>query len=558
MENPPVAESSTLPEPVNFETHPDQYRHWSLEVEGDRARLTLAVQEEAGLRPGYVLKLNSYDLGVDVELNDAIRRLRFEHPQVRVVTITGGLDRCFCAGANIMMLRSSPHGFKVNFCKFTNETRCQLEDASAHSGFRFLSAVNGACAGGGYELALACDRIVLVDDRSSTVSFPETPLLGVLPGTGGLTRLVDKRKVRRDLADVFSTTAEGIKGKRALRWGLVDALAPLSKFEEEVRRHEEELKAETPDKSDRSGIVLSALEPTESGDTVRYRHVTLTLDPDARTAHVLVEAPADAACPADGEAARALGDTWWIFRAFREIEDALLRLRINRPDIGLVLLETKGDIATVLAADQLMESQQSHWFVHEVRNFIKIVLKRLDLTAKSLFAIVGEGSCFGGTLLELALAADRIYAINDPDVEVRMAVSSLNGGAYPMANGLTRLQTRFLGTPDQTKRVLGESSPFDIDTAEDLGLTTSAPDSIDWEDELRVAIEERVSFSPDALTGMEANLRFAGPETLETKIFGRLTAWQNWIFQRPNAVGKRGALSCYGTPNRPELDYQRT
>ncbi len=553
-----MVESSSLPEPVNFETHPDRYRHWSLEVQGDRARLTLTVQENSGLRPDYVLKLNSYDLGVDVELNDVIRRLRFEHPQVRVVTITGGLDRCFCAGANIMMLRSSPHGFKVNFCKFTNETRCQLEDASAQSGFRFLSAVNGACAGGGYELALACDRIVLVDDRSSTVSFPETPLLGVLPGTGGLTRLVDKRKVRRDLADVFSTTAEGVKGKRALEWGLVDALAPLSKFEEEVRRHEEELKAETPDKSDRLGIVLPALEPTESENTVRYRHVTLTLDPAARTARLVAEAPPDAACPADGEAARELGDAWWIFRAFREIEDALLRLRINRPDIGLILIETKGDIGTVLAADDVLARHGDHWFVHEVANFIKVVLKRLDLTAKSLFAIVGEGSCFAGTFLELALAADRIYAINDPDVDVKMAVSSLNGGSYPMANGLTRLQTRFLGTPDQTDRVLAAPSPFDVDTAERLGLTTSAPDSIDWEDELRVAIEERVSFSPDALTGMEANLRFAGPETLETKIFGRLTAWQNWIFQRPNAVGKRGALSCYGTPNRPELDYQRT
>ena len=438
--------------PVDFETQPSDYKHWKLEVDGDRARLTMDVQEEEGLRSDYVLKLNSYDLGVDIELADAIQRLRFEHPRVRCVVLDGSLDRVFCAGANILMLRSSTHGFKVNFCKFTNETRLYIEDSSANSGLRWLAACNGAASGGGYELALAADRILLVDDRSSAVSFPETPLLGVLPGTGGLTRLVDKRKVRRDRADVFSTVAEGVKGKRALNWGLVDAIAPLSKFDEEVTRLAGELADEVPDKSDREGISLDRVGPTREGKTHRYRHVTLELMPESRTAELTIEAPADAAVPATGDEARALGSDWWIFRAFRELDHALLELRLNHADINLVLVKTRGGLDSVLAADRTLEDLKDHWFVGEVRHQIKRVLKRLDITAKSLFAIADEGSCFAGTFLELGLAADRIFTLKDPDFPVSMASSALNAGIYPMANGLSRLETRFLGEPERGRR----------------------------------------------------------------------------------------------------------
>ncbi|MFT7619482.1 MAG: benzoyl-CoA-dihydrodiol lyase [Planctomycetota bacterium] len=547
-----------MPESINFETEPSQYRHWHLQVDGDRARLNLNVQEAEGLRDTYVLKMNSYDLGVDVELADALQRLRFENPQVKVVVLGGTMDRIFCAGANIQMLRTSTHAFKVNFCKFTNETRLYIEDASANSNMKFLCALHGTASGGGYELAMAADKILLVDDRSSAVSFPETPLLGVLPGTGGLTRLVDKRKVRRDRADIFSTIAEGVKGKRAVEWNLVDGLAPLSTFDQLVTEFADNMASEVIDKSDRNGISLKPVTPKISGDNLEYEYVNVEIVANGRVAALTLNLPANASQPATGDAARDLGSDWWVLKMFREFDDALLRLRVNRDLVGLITVKTRGSVADALAMDATLESLKDHWFVNEVRHQIKRVLKRLDLTAKSIFAIADEGSCFAGTFLEILLAADRSYVLNDPDFPVTMGVSVLNGGAYLMSNGITRLETRFLGTPDQVGVVLDSAGSFDAETADELGLATSAPDEIDWEDELRVAIEERTCFSPDALTGMEANLRFAGPETMETKIFGRLSAWQNWIFQRPNAVGERGALTCYGTPNRPEFNYQRT
>ena len=541
---------------ISFQTHPDRYRHWSLTVDGDVATLAMAVDPEGGQRPGYELKLNSYDLGVDVELADAIQRLRFEHPSVRCVVVTGGLDRVFCAGANIHMLGTSTHGFKVNFCKYTNETRLYLEDASASSDKRFLAALNGTASGGGYELALACDKILLVDDRSSAVSFPELPLLGVLPGTGGLTRIADKRKIRRDLNDVFSAVAEGIKGKRAVRWNLVDRIAPLSRWDEAVAEMARELADETPARED-VGIALTPVEGEHTDDALRYRYVAVELDRDARTASMTITLPADAG-PATAADAHAAGSGWWAFQLFRELDEALLELRLNEPLIGTITLRVVGDHAVAFAMDALL-LDDSHWFTREVRHFVKRVLKRVENTAKSFYCILDEGTAFAGTFLELALACDRTYLLNDPDEPVSVGIGAVHAGTYPMANGLTRLETRFLGDEEAPGRVLEQAGTIvDAETADELGLATYAPDSIDWEDEVRIAIEERASFSPDALTGMESNLRFAGPETLETKIFGRLSAWQNWIFQRPNAVGERGALKCYGTPQRPEFDYQRT
>ena len=542
---------------VNFETHPSKYKHWQLEITGERARLTMNVQEDLGMREGYVLKQNSYDLGVDIELCDAINRIRFEHPEVRVVIVGGAMDRVFCAGANIHMLRSSTHAWKVNFCKYTNETRLSIEDASAASSIRFLAALNGTAAGGGYELALACDKILLVDDRNSAVSFPEVPLLGVLPGTGGLTRLVDKRKVRRDLSDVFSTIAEGVKGKRAVEWNLVDALAPLSQFAAKTDQMAGELAQTTPDKRGRKGVALEALEPRVDDHGLTYRHVAVTFTEAGRVAELTLTVP-DQKAPANAAELHALGTTWWMMRAFRELDDAVLRLRINYPSVGLIVLKTRGKVANVLAADQALDALKADWLGNEIRHLVKRVLKRVDVTSKSFYALVDDGSCFAGTLLELALAADRTYILNDPEHPIELAVSTLNGGPLPMANGLTRLETRFLADPKKAKAVLAEAGTFDAERADALGLATAAPDEIDWDDEVRVAIEERASFSPDALTGMESNLRFCGPETVETKIFGRLSAWQNWIFQRPNAVGERGALHCYGTPLRPEFNYQRT
>ena len=543
---------------LDFQTHPDQYRHWKLDIEGDVATLRLTVEPEGGLRDGYELKLNSYDLGVDIELFDAVQRLRFEHPEVRCVVLTGTLDRVFCAGANIVMLRTSAHSFKVNFCKFTNETRLYIEDASENSNKRFLAALNGTASGGGYELALACDKILLVDDRNSAVSFPEVPLLGVLPGTGGLTRITDKRKIRRDRTDVFSSIAEGIKGKRAVEWDLVDRLSPLSKWDESVTEMARELAKETP-ANDAPGVKLEpVLYREETSGTLEYEYVTLAVNEAERLAELTIRAP-ESGLPKDGAEAHAQGANWWALKAFRELDDALLHLRMNFREVALVTMRTEGPAETVLTTDALLTSSD-HWFVLETRHLIKRVLKRLDLTAKSFYAIADGGTTFVGTFLELALASDRIYVLNDPDVPVQLGVSAINAGVMPMSNGISRLETRFLGDPEAPKKVLEQvgAGLFDAETADELGLATFAPDDIDWEDELRLAIEERVSFSPDALTGMEANLRFAGPETMETKIFGRLSAWQNWIFQRPNAVGERGALTCYGTPARPEFNTERT
>ncbi len=539
------------PEPIAFETHPDRYRHLKLEVDGAVARILLNIQEDEGLRPGYQLKLNSYDLGVDLELADAVQRLRFEHPEVTAVVVTSALDGVFSSGANIFMLGSSPHGFKVNFCKFTNETRLSIEDATAHSGQTYIAALNGIASGGGYELPLACEEIYLVDDRRSAVALPEVPYLGVLPGTGGLTRVVDKRKVRRDLADVFCTLAEGIKGKRAVQWNLVDGVFPASKFEEKVAARAREVAA--GGRPDRQGVPLEPLEPEVGEDgSVTYRHVTLSSGPSPRTARLVLRAPAEVpplpATPSE------LGAGWYPLRAFRELDDALLRLRFNHPDVGLVLLETEGDAAKVLELDAQLAASDD-WFVHEVRHFIKRTLKRLDLTARSFFALVQPSSCFAGTFFELALSADRIYLLDEEGSAVTL--SAMNA-AYPMSNGLTRLQTRFLANPGRAEELLAEPRSYAGDDAEEAGLITALVDELDWEDEVRLAIEERASLSPDSLTGLEANLRFAGPETLETKIFGRLSAWQNWIFQRPNAVGPRGALTLYGQPESAEFDWRRT
>jgi benzoyl-CoA-dihydrodiol lyase len=541
---------------TDFQTHPSRYRHWRLAFDGEVATLTMAVQPSGAERPGYELKLNSYDLAVDVELADAVQRLVFEHPEIRSVVVTGALERVFCAGANIGMLATSTHAFKVNFCKFTNETRLYIEDASASGSKRFLAALNGTASGGGYELALACDRILLVDDRSSAVSFPELPLLGVLPGTGGLTRVSEKRKVRRDLADVFASVAEGIKGKRAVEWRLVDAIAPLSKWKEEVARHAKELAAEVPRREGR-GIELTALACTREDDRWAYTHVEVVFERETRTARLTLRLPKEAG-PKDAAAAHAAGSRWWIFQAMRELDDALLHLRLYESEVGLVLVRVEGDPAVALATDAVLAAR-GNWFVHEVAHFAKRVLKRVENSAKSFYAVVDAGTAFAGTFLELALACDRIYLLKDDDAEVAFGVSGVHAGLYSMANGLTRLQTRFLAEPERVGAVLAHAGQLvDAATADELGLATFAPDAIDWDDELRLALEERASFSPDALTGMEQNVRTAGPETMETKIFGRLSAWQNWIFQRPNAVGEKGALKCYGTPLRPEFDFRRT
>ena len=556
-----MAENTTAHPPVRFETHPDRYKHWKLDFPeawgGKVARLSMDIQDDLGLRPGYVLKLNSYDLGVDIELADAIERVRFEHPEVKAMVVTSGKDRIFCSGANIYMLGSSTHGFKVNFCKFTNETRLYLEEMAAESGIPTLAAVNGTASGGGYELAIACDEIVLADDGSSAVSYPETPLLGVLPGTGGLTRLTDKRKIRRDLADAFSTVAEGVRGKRALEWNLVDAAPPKAKFDAVVKERVDALVARSK-RDQRGKITLTPLSVERTDAGARYTHVTVELDRGARTATLTVRAP-DGDQPKTPEELAKAGAKAWALAAFRELDDALLDLRFNQPEIGLVLLKTAGDAKRVLEVDAMLAKHANDGLVREVVLHMKRVLKRLDLTAKSLFAIVDAGSCFAGSLLELALAADRVFMKDSEDEEVTMASSPMNAGPLPMSNGLTRLQSRFLREPERVGHVLETSgAPIPTQQATKLGLVTFAPDDLDWDDELRIAVEERASLSPDALTGMEASLRFGGPETMETKIFARLSAWQNWIFQRPNAVGPRGALTLYGRPERPELDWNRT
>jgi benzoyl-CoA-dihydrodiol lyase len=545
------------PAPVTFETHPDLYKHWRLRFDGPVATLSMDVQEDAGLSDAYRLKLNSYDLGVDIELADAIQRIRFEHPETRVVVITSLKERIFCAGANIMMLRESSHGWKVNFCKFTNETRLAIEDASQHSGIRFLAALNGICAGGGYELALACDEIVLVDDGNSAVSLPEAPLLGVLPGTGGLTRVVDKRRVRRDLADFFSTLVEGVKGKRAVSWRLVDAVHPTSRFDEAVSKRAAELAAGAKSTETPHGIRLEPLNPTVTDSGVTYSAVSLTFNREKRTAELVVHAPTGPQ-PDEPDAIVKSGDQFWPLRAFRELDDALLRLRLNEPQIGTIVIRTEGDPEAVLSIDRTLAANQSHWLVREITLLMKRALKRLDLTSRTFFAFIEPGSAFAGSLFELALAADRSYMLDDPNRDNDIWLSPMNGGLLPMGNGLSRLQTRFLGDEATVGALLKRTGPYSAADALAAGLVTFAPDEIDWDDEIRLAVEARAAFSPDALTGLEANLRFAGPETMETKIFGRLTAWQNWIFQRPNAVGEKGALQAYGQQGRPEFDWGRT
>lgn len=541
---------------ILFQTTPAQYKHWKLEISGPVATLSMDVQEDETFAEGYKLKLNSYDLGVDIELADAVQRIRFEHPEVRAVVISSLKPRIFCAGANIYMLGSSSHAFKVNFCKFTNETRCAIEDDSRNSGRRYLAALNGTASGGGYELAIACDEIYLVDDGNSAVSLPEVPLLGVLPGTGGLTRLVDKRKVRRDRADVFSTLAEGLKGKRAKEWGLVDDYFPTSKFQESIDARVKRIVESQPAAAEK-GIELTSLEFESNDDARNYKYVKVKLSREQRYADLTVHAP-DGPQPSTAAEICELGAAYWPLQAYRELDDALLHLRLNEPSIGLVCLRTQGDIENVLSIDQTLTANRDHWLVREILLHMARVLRRLDLTAKSFFAIVEPGSCFAGNLLELLLASDRSYMLNDPEAgETRLAVSDLNAGALPMSNGLTRLESRFLAEREQPEQVMAKKS-FDAEEAEKLGLVTFAPDDLDWEDEIRLAIEERTSLSPDALTGMEASLRFAGPETMDTKIYGRLTAWQNWIFQRPNAVGEKGALTNYGKPTQAEFDYRRT
>ena len=552
------------PQPIiRFDTHPSRYKHWKLSFDGAIARLVMDVVQDAPLRPGYELKLNSYDLGVDIELADAVQRLRFEHPEVKSVVVTSGQPKIFCAGANIYMLGSSTHAFKVNFCKFTNETRLSLEEACADSGQHYVAALNGVASGGGYELALACEEILLADDGNSAVSFPETPLLAVLPGTGGLTRLVDKRKVRRDLADVFCTLAEGVRGKRAADWNLVDKVIPKSRFDQVVIERAQALAARAPDKAG-PGVALEALDVKRWKEGERagadYRYVSLLVNRATRVAELTVLAP-DSAPPADAAEMRKAGADLWALRAFREIDDALLDLRFNHEPVGLVLLKTRGDASLVLTHDEALVNAQDDWFAREVLLHMRRVLRRLDLTARSTFALIEPGSSFAGSLFELALAADRAYMFDGGEDEGEaafIALSPLNHGPLTMWNGLTRLQTRFLGKPGYDQELRSATGFIPAGEAMKKGLVTLAPDAMDWEDEVRLAIEERVSLSPDALTGMEANLRFAGPETAETKIFARLSAWQNWIFQRPNAVGERGALTMYGQPERPEFDWRRT
>jgi benzoyl-CoA-dihydrodiol lyase len=552
--------------PVTFDRHPSNYRHWRLEIDPPLARLTMAVDPEGGLNEGYQLKLNSYDLGVDIELNDAVQRLRFEHPEVRAVIVTGGLDKMFCAGANIQMLAGASHHHKVNFCKFTNETRNSIEDATESSRQTWLAAVNGTAAGGGYELALACDDILLVDDRSSAVSLPEVPLLGVLPGTGGLTRVVDKRHVRRDLADVFSTRTEGVRGTQAVEWGLVDAIAPRTRFEEEAKARAL-ARAESSDRpTDARGIELTPLERTVDGDVIRYPNLEVRLDRELGTAWFTLSGPSSgAAVPGTPDAIVDAGAAFWPLALARELDDAMLHLRFNEPELGTWVLQTKGDISAVLAFDDLLGEHADHWLVREIRLFWRRTLKRLDLSARTIVTLVTPGSCFAGTLAELLLAADRSFMLEgtfeDADDDLppaEVVLTDANDGWYAMSNGLSRLQSRFWGHDEALEAVRASLGKHLLaEEAAGLGLVTFTPDDIDWEDEIRLTLEERASFSPDALTGLEANYRFVGPETLETKIFGRLTAWQNWIFQRPNASGPDGALRRYGTGSRPSYDRKR-
>lgn len=550
---------STTPERVDYQTNPSQYKHWKLSFDGAVATLSADFDENAGLRPGYKLKLNSYDLGVDIELNDAINRIRFEHPEVRTVVVTSLKDKVFCSGANIFMLGVSSHAWKVNFCKFTNETRNGLEDSSEHSGLKFLAAVNGACAGGGYELALACDEILLIDDRSSAVSLPEVPLLGVLPGTGGLTRVTDKRHVRHDLADIFCTTTEGVRGQKAKDWRLVDEIAKPAVFAQKVKERALQLAEKSDRPADAQGVELTLLARTIEPDALRYNHVTVEMNRAGRTATFTIKAPTGPQ-PTSIKEVEELGANWYPLALARELEDAILSMRTNELDLGMWLIKTSGDPAAVLAMDEFLLANKEHWLVRETIGLLRRTFSRLDVSSRSLFALIEKGSCFAGSFLEFALACDRSYHLMLPDdVDTpTITVADVNFGLYPMATGESRLARRFYNeTPalDAVRAKAGQA--LDADAAIAVGLVTSNPDDIDWDDEVRIAIEERVAMSPDALTGLEANLRFNGEENMFTRIFGRLTAWQNWIFQRPNAVGDKGALKVYGKGDKAQFDWNR-
>ncbi|MFN0184934.1 MAG: 2,3-epoxybenzoyl-CoA dihydrolase [Aquabacterium sp.] len=545
---------------VDYQTDPSRYRHWKLSFEGPVATLGADFDENAGLRPGYKLKLNSYDLGVDIELNDALNRIRFEHPEVRTVVLTSLKDKVFCSGANIFMLGVSSHAWKVNFCKFTNETRNGMEDSSKHSGLKFLAAVNGACAGGGYEVALACDEIILVDDRSSSVSLPEVPLLGVLPGTGGLTRVTDKRRVRHDLADIFCTSVEGVRGQKAVDWRLVDAVAKPAQFAARVQERALQLAERSDRPAGARGVALTPLACTVEPDALRYDYVTVQIDRSRRVATFTVRAPA-APVAADIAGIEAAGAAWYPLALARELDDAILAMRTNELDIGTWLIKTEGDADAVLAADAALLAHRDHWFVRETIGALRRAFSRLDVSSRSLFALIEPGSCFAGSFLELALACDRSYQLALPDDTARaptITVGDANFGLYPMATGESRLQRRFYDEAPAMEAVRARAGQaLDADAAHALGLVTANPDDIDWDDEVRIAIEERAAMSPDALTGLEANLRFNGRENMVTRIFGRLTAWQNWIFQRPNAVGEKGALKVYGKGDKAAFDWNR-
>lgn len=541
---------------IDFHANPESYKHWKLSFDGPVARLEMAVDPDHPFAEGYELKLNSYDLSVDIELADAIRRIRFEHPEVNSVIVTSATDRVFCAGANIRMLAGSSHPFKVNFCKYTNETRISIEDASRNSGIKFLAACNGATAGGGYELAIACDEIALVNDNSSTVSLPEVALLAVLPGTGGLTRLVDKRKIRRDLADVFSTLAEGVRGKKAKKWNLIDETWPKSKFADMVAARAKEISDSLPTRGTQ-GMTWNRVEMEENGTGWSYSCVQVELDREHRRAALTLKGP-EGPQPKTAAEYHETGDQAWILRCFKELDDALLHLRFEEPEINVVTLQTRGDMDAILEVERSMLANQDDWLVKEILLFVASVLRRYDLTAKSFFALVDNHSAFAGVFFELALAGDRIYHIDDPDNPVEIAIGPLSDGHLPMSNGLSRLESRFLADPDQAHRLAKEQPRLDGTEAEEQGLVTFLVEDLDWDDDVRIAIEERASLSPDALTGMEASLRFGGAETCDSKIFGRLSAWQNWIFTRPNATGEEGALPRYGQPEAPRFDWRRT
>lgn len=545
---------------VDYRTEPSQYRHWSFEVDGNIARLKLDIAEDGGIRPGYKLKLNSYDLGVDVELHDALNRIRFEHPQVRSVIVTSGKERIFCSGANIFMLGVSSHAWKVNFCKFTNETRNGMEDSSRHDGLKFVAAVNGACAGGGYELALACDDIVLIDDRSSSVSLPEVPLLGVLPGTGGLTRVTDKRHVRHDLADIFCTSVEGVRGQRAVDWRLVDAIAKPAQFAEVVQQRATALGEGSPRPASAQGIQLARLQREQSPDGLHYRHVSVQIDRSKRSATITVKAPRGEQ-PGSIEAIENAGAAWWPLAMGRELDDAILHLRTNELDVGTWILRTEGDARAVLAADQSLMAHKDHWLVQQTLGLLRRTFARLDVSSRSLFALIEPGSCFAGMLAELVFCADRAYMLvlpDEPEREPVIELDEFNFGLLPLVNDQSRLQRRFYEESEPLEAARAAvGKPLNGDAAQQLGLVTAALDDIDWEDEIRIAMEERAAMSPDALTGLEANLRFASQENMVTRIFGRLSAWQNWIFNRPNAVGEKGALKLYGTGQKAGFDFNR-